>query len=206
MKSLHLSTLALALLAVLALSAGGAAAARPAAAGGRRAPKPAFAALPLAERLVVVDLASHDELLAEDAAGHLALDSAAALAAGYPASAVDFLAAYYAAHPTPAQLPSGGEARTAGAVSAGTKLAKAIAKAILANKAKIVAKLEGLLGRATVSRYLPLDRLAAILDGLVTVDNTIDGIIGSALRLLVPVWLNPMIPAMVWVIRLLLPL
>lgn len=165
----------------------------------------AFSALPRATRLEVMDLASHTEFLHPDERGNLALDSQAALADGFSAQAVGFLADYYAAQPTSAAAPDAAapsEPRQAVPKSVGSKLAKVIAKAIVKNKSAILRKLEALLGRAIASKYVPLDRLVAILEDLVTVDNTVDAILGTALRLLLPTWMFPVIPGIVFIIRL----
>lgn len=166
---------------------------------------PAFFSLTLAERLELVDLSEHTELVAAPRSGGSgpALNVGAALAAGYSPRTVTFLSDWYterasesaAAAPAaaPRSLPAGAAPRSL--PSAGIKL---VLKSVARNWSKIVGVVEKVLGRAAAAKYFNLGKFQGALEAALGASDALEAAVTIAVSFLLPSWLQWAVAPLVW--------
>ena len=165
---------------------------------------PALFSLTMAERLELVDLSEHTELLsAPRSAGTgaaLRLDVEAALAAGYSQRSVDFLAEWYEQQAAPAAAPT----PAAGAMaprSLPSVAVRAVLKAVAKNWSKIVGVVERVIGRAAAAKYFNLAKFQGALESALAASDAIDAALTTAVSFLLPSFLQWAVTPLVWALR-----
>ncbi|KAI7838918.1 hypothetical protein COHA_007324 [Chlorella ohadii] len=170
---------------------------------------PALFSLTMAERLELVDLSEHTELLsAPRSAGTgagtgaaLRLDVDAALAAGYSQRSVMFLAEWYeqqAATPTAAATPATDPMVPRSLPSVAVR---AVLKAVAKNWSKIVGVVERVIGRAAAAKYFNLAKFQGALEAALAASDAIDAALTTAVSFLLPSFLQWAVTPLVWALR-----